>query len=137
MSEKGTSVRFIVSSLQNVRAKELYEKGYCARGAAELRIKDHKAYLSSRKMSCNRFKANQFRLLIHSAAYVLIHTLQSEVLKDTQYGKSTLKAIRLKLIKVAARVKILKTKVKVELPVEFAVRGVFERCFAIFQALRI
>ena len=137
VSEKGSNVRFIVSSLQNVRAKELYEKGYCARGAAELRIKDHKTYLSSRRMSCQRFKANQFRLLIHSAAYVLIHTLQSEVLKDTQYGKSTMKTIQLKLIKVAARVKILKTKVKIELPVEFASRRIFEKCFAIFQALRI
>ncbi len=99
----GTNVRFIVSSL-NIRAKILYEQGYCARGAAELRIKDHITYLLSDRMSCNNFKANQFRLFLHSAAYVLIHTLQSEVLQGTVFCKATMKTIQLKLIKVAARV---------------------------------
>ena len=137
VNHMGTNLRFITSSLRNVKAKALYEKGYCARGAAELRIKDHKSYLASDRMSCNSFTANQFRLFLHSAAYVLIHTLQQEVLRGTQYGKATMKTIQLKLIKVAARVKILKTKVKIELPVAFATRWVFEKCFGIFQALRI
>jgi len=137
VNHMGTNLRFITSSLRNVKAKALYEKGYCARGAAELRIKDHKTYLASDRMSCNSFTANQFRLFLHSAAYVLIHTLQQEVLKGTEYGKATMKTIQLKLIKVAARVKILKTKVKIELPVAFATRWVFERCFGIFQVLRI
>lgn len=137
VSTMGTNVRFITSSLRNVKAKELYEKGFCARGAAELRIKDHKTYLASDRMSCTSFKANQFRLFLHSAAYVLIHTLQQEVLKGTAYATATMKTIQLKLIKVAAKVNILKTKVTVELPVEFATRWVFERCFGLFQALRI
>jgi len=137
VSTMGTNVRFITSSLRTVKAKELYEKGYCSRGAAELRIKDHKSYLASDRMSCSSFKANQFRLFLHSAAYVLIHTLQQEVLKGTAYAKATMKTIQLKLIKVAARVNVLKTKVRVELPVEFATRWVFEKCFGIFQALRI
>lgn len=137
VSTMGINVRFITSSLRNVKAKELYEKGYCARGAAELRIKDHKSYLASDRMSCTSFKANQFRLFLHSAAYVLIHTLQQEVLKGTAYAKATMKTIQLKLIKVAAKVKILKTKVTVELPEEFATRWVFEKCFGLFQALRM
>jgi len=70
----GTNVRYITSNLKVVRAKALYELGYCARGAAsELRIKEHKTYLLSDRMSCNSFRANQFRLFLHSAAYVLIH----------------------------------------------------------------
>jgi hypothetical protein len=133
----GTNVRFIVSSLRNVRSKVLYEQGYCARGAAELRIKEHKTYLLSDRMSCNSFLANQFRLFLHSAAYVLIHTLQTEVLKGTQFCNATMKTIQLKLIKVAARVKILKTKVKIELPVEFSNKWVFEKCFGVFEVLRI
>lgn len=88
-------------------------------------------------MSCTSFKANQFRLFLHSAAYVLIHTLQQEVLKGTAYATATMKTIQLKLIKVAAKVKILKTKVTVELPEEFATRWVFEKCFGLFQALRM
>ncbi|MCD6543227.1 MAG: IS1380 family transposase, partial [Flavobacteriaceae bacterium] len=115
----GTNVRFIVSSLKNIRPKALYEQAYCARGAAELRIKDHKTYLLSDRMSCNSFLANQFRLFLHSAAYVLIHSLQNEVLKDTEFCKSTMKTIQLKLIKLATRVKVMKTKIRIELPAEF------------------
>lgn len=132
----GTNIRYIVSSLRNIRTKALYENAYCARGAAELRIKDHKTYLLSDRMSCSSFLANQFRLFMHSAAYVLIHTLQTEILKGTELGKATMKTIQLKLIKVAARVKILKTKVKIELPVEFCSKWAFEKGFILFEAIR-
>lgn len=137
VSSMGTNVRYIVSNIRNVRTKALYEQGYCARGAAELRIKDHKTYLRSDRMSCNSFMANQFRLFLHSAAYVLIHTLQNEMLKGTEFCKATMKTIQLKLIKIAARVKIMKTKVKIELPVTFYSRWVLEKCFGVFEALRL
>lgn len=133
----GANVRFIVSSLKNVRSKALYEQGYCARGAAELRIKDHKTYLLSDRMSCNSFLANQFRLFLHSAAYVLIHSLQNGVLNGTEFCKATMKTIQLKLIKVAARVKVLKTKVQIELPAEFYSKWAFEKCFRMFEVMRI
>ena len=136
VTSMGTNVRFIVSSL-NIRAKVLYEQGYCARGAAELRIKDHKTYLLSDRMSCNSFKANQFRLFLHSAAYVLIHTLQNEVLQGTAFCKATMKTIQLKLIKVAARVKFLKTKVIIDLPSAFYSKWVFEKALGMFEVLRI
>ena len=133
----GTSVRYITSNLKKVRAKALYETGYCARGSAELRIKEHKTYLLSDRMSCNSFLANQFRLFLHSAAYVLIHTLQTEILKGTEYCNATMKTIQLKIIKVAARVNFMKTKVKIELPCEFYSRWVFGKCFKMFEVLRI
>lgn len=133
----GTNIRYVASSIRCIRTKALYENAYCARGAAELRIKDHKTYLLSDRMSCSSFLANQFRLFMHSAAYVLIHTLQNEVLKGTKYCKATMKTIQLKLIKVAARVKILKTKVLIELPVEFFAKWVFEKSLWIFQELRV
>ena len=133
----GTNVRYITSNLKKVRAKALYETGYCARGSAELRIKEHKTYLLSDRMSCNSFLANQFRLFLHSAAYVLIHTLQTEILKGTEYCNATMKTIQLKIIKVAARVNFMKTKVKIELPCEFYSRWVFGKCFKMFEVLRI
>jgi hypothetical protein len=136
VSSMGTNVRFIVSNIRSIRTKALYEQGYCARGAAELRIKDHKTYLHSDRMSCNSFMSNQFRLFLHSAAYVLIHTLQNEVLKGTEFCKATMKTIQLKLIKVAARVRFFKTKVKIELPVTFYSKWVFEKCLAMFEILR-
>ena len=133
----GTNVRYVASNLKKVRAKALYETGYCARGSAELRIKEHKTYLLSDRMSCNSFLANQFRLFLHSAAYVLIHILQTEILKETEYCNATMKTIQLKLIKTAARVNFMKTKVKIELPCEFYSRWVFEKCFKMFEVLRI
>lgn len=133
----GINVRFIVSSLKDVRSKALYEQGYCARGTAELRIKDHKTYLLSDRMSCNSFLANQFRLFLHSAAYVLIHSLQNEVLKGTEFCKATMKTIQLKIIKVATRVKVMKTKIRIELPAEFYSKWAFEKCFRVFEVLRV
>jgi hypothetical protein len=133
----GTNIRYVASSIRCIRTKALYENAYCARGAAELRIKDHKTYLLSDRMSCSSFLANQFRLFMHSAAYVLIHTLQKEVLRATEYCNATMKTIQLKLLKVAARVKIMKSKIKIELPVEFYGKCAFEKSLWLFQVLRI
>ncbi len=136
VTSMGTNVRFIVSSL-NIRAKVFYEQGYCARGAAELRIKYHETYLLSGRMSCSSFKANQFRLFLHSAAYVLIHTLQNEILQGTAFCNATMKTIQLKLIKVVARVKILKTKMIIDLPSVFYSKTTFKKALGMFEVLRI
>jgi DDE family transposase len=116
VSFMGTNIRYIVTNMNDFRARDLYEKGYCARGSAELRIKDHKLYLKSDRSSCSKFTANQFRLFLHSMAYILIHTLQKEVLKGSEYANATMKTIQLKIIKTAAWVKEMKTKIKIELP---------------------
>jgi len=116
VTSMGTNIRYIVTSLTDFRTRDLYEKGYCSRGSMELRIKDHKLYLKSDRSSCTKFTANQFRLFLHSLAYILIHTLQKEVLKGSEYANATMKTIQLKIIKTAAWVKEMKTKIKIELP---------------------
>jgi len=116
VNSMGTNIRYIVTNLNDFRARDLYEKGYCARGSMELRIKDHKLYLKSDRSSCTKFTSNQFRLFLHSMAYILIHTLQKQVLKGTEYANATMKTIQLKIIKTAAWVKEMKTKIKIELP---------------------
>ena len=122
---KGGNVRYVVSDLATkVRAKELYEKGYCARGAAELRIKDHKLYLKSDRSSCNKFIANQFRLFLHSAAYVLIHTMQKELMRGTEYFNATMETIQLKILKTAAIVREKVTKIKIEFPASCSTKDV-------------
>ena len=120
VTNKGTNVRYIVTDMKGYRASHVYEKGYCARGNMELRIKEHKLYLKSDRTSCNSFQANQFRLFLHSASYVLIHTLQKEALGETEYANATMKTIQLKILKTAAWVREIKTKVKIELPKAFA-----------------
>jgi Transposase DDE domain group 1 len=116
VNSMGTNIRYIVTDLNDFRARDLYEKGYCARCSMELRIKDHKLYLKSDRSSCTKFTANQFRLFLHSLAYILIHTLQKQVLKGSEYANATMKTIQLKIIKTAAWVKEMKTKIRIELP---------------------
>ncbi len=137
VNSKGKNIIYIVSDLREWKTKQLYEDGYCARGAMELRIKDHKRYLQSDTMSCMEFGANQFRLFLHSAAYVLFHALQKNILWNTAYAKSTFKTIREKIIKVAAYVKEMKTKIKIELPASCPQINIFSRCFRLFEVLNI
>lgn len=130
-----TNVRYIVSDLENSGAKWLYEKGYCARGAMELRIKEHKLYLKSDRASCSSFKANQFRLFMHSAAYVLLHTMQKDLFRGTEFATATFKSLQLKVIKTAARIRELKTKIKIEFPRTCTTRGLQTKAFEMLSLL--
>ena len=79
MADQGVNTRFVVTDMEPARTKVLYQHIYCARGQAENEIKDHKLSLKSDRTSCHRFEANQCRLFLHSAAYVLLDTLRLEV----------------------------------------------------------
>lgn len=116
VTAQGTKVVFVVTNMEKAPARTLYQKVYCNRARAENFIKDHKLYLRSNRASCNRFEANQFRLFLHSLAYILYDTFRREVLRETQWAHSTIETLRLKLIKVGARVRELKTRIKIELP---------------------
>ena len=72
VSAKGTDARYIVTSFSQAGAKYLYDVIYSGRGTMELMIKDHKTALKSDRTSCTRKEANQFRLFLHSSAYVLL-----------------------------------------------------------------
>ena len=73
---KGLDVRYVVTSLK-AGARHLYETLYCARGNAENLIKLHKSQLASDRTSCRHPKANQFRLILHTAAYWLLLTMRA------------------------------------------------------------
>ncbi len=77
----GTCIRYIVTSLAYFRTSDLCAKVYCAPGSMELRIKDHKLYLKSDRLSSTKITAKQFRMFLHSMANILIHTLQIQVFK--------------------------------------------------------
>ena len=74
-SPQGSDSRFIITNLAGA-PRWLYENVYCRRGQAENLIKAHKLHLASDRTSCTSATANQFRLLIHTAAYWLLHTLR-------------------------------------------------------------
>jgi len=115
-NDKGSNVRAIVTNFENSNRRMIYDTIYCGRGAMELMIKEHKNHLRSDKTSCSSFLANQFRLFIHSMAYVLLHAFREICLKNTQFAKAQFDTIRLKILKLGARVIHLSTKVKVHLP---------------------
>jgi hypothetical protein len=93
--------RYLVTSLR-WKPEKVY-LFYCERGDRENRIKELKLDLASGRTSCHRFRANQFRLLLHSAAYVLMQALQ-EAARGTEWARVQVGTLRLRLLKVAARV---------------------------------
>lgn len=119
-------LRYIVTNLDG-QAQFLYEKMYCDRGNAELRIKDSKSGLHSDRTSCHEKEANQFRLLLNAVAYQLMHSLRENILKGTQWASSTFKTIQLKILKVAARLEIKKTFIRVHMPKSCITKKVYQR----------
>ena len=114
-SPQGSDSRFIVTNLKGA-PRWLYESVYCQRGQAENLIKAHKLHLASDRTSCTSATANQFRLLIHTAAYWLLHTLRGLAPRTSVWREAQFDTVRLALIKVAARVTELNTQIKVALP---------------------
>src|SRR5919199_500602 len=116
--------RFIVTNLPGL-PKMLYEKVYCARGQAENLIKAHKLHLASDRTSCRKATANQFRLLIHTAAYWLLLSLRGLAPRTSFWREAQFDTIRLCLIKVAGRVTEMVTRIKVALPSAFPYQAGF------------
>lgn len=105
--------RFVVTNLPVSRAgaKRLYEKLYCVRGEMENRIKEQQLGLFADRTSTATLRANQLRLYFSSFAYVLMHGLRRLGLAGTQHAKAQCTTIRLKLLKIGARIRITVRKV--------------------------
>lgn len=112
---QGGDTRFIVTNLAGA-PRWLYEKLTCGRGQAENLIKAHKLHLASDRTSCTRATANQFRLLLHTAAYWLLHTLRGLAPRSSFWRDAQFDTLRLAFVKIAARVTELVTRIKVSLP---------------------
>ena len=126
VSDEGENIRYIVTNLQTPRSAWIYEKIYCGRGQMENYIKDHKLFLHSDRTSCHRFEANQFRVFLHSAAYVLMHTLRTTGLRGTAWAKAQFDQIQIRILKVGARVDELKTKVRFHFPSSFPLQALYQ-----------
>ena len=113
---EGTDTRFIVTSLEGGRAKHLYQRLYCARGQAENHIKAWKNHLAADRTSCHAAEANQFRLFLHAGAYWLLWSMRRVMPKHSVWRVMQFDTLRLRLIKLAARVIELKTQIKIHLP---------------------
>jgi len=114
-STQGLDIRYIVTSLPGP-AHYLYETIYCARGQAENLVKLHKAQLASDRTSCLSPAANQVRLVLHTAAYWLMLTLRKAIPAASPLAKAEFATLRLKLLKIAARVIEGAARIRVHLP---------------------
>ena len=125
---KGANPRFVVTNVPG-DPQELYEDVYCQRGDMENRIKEQQLDLFADRTSCHRFLANQFRLLLSSAAYVLVQALRRIALSGTELATAQVGTLRLKLFKVAATGGGVSPSGRVppgqQLPVPGAVQGSF------------
>ncbi len=97
----GPDVRFVVTNKLNGKPKDLYEKRYCKRGQCENWIKDLKNYLKADRTSCQEWRANQFRLLLHTFSYILINEIRSAVQKPF----CTVETVRIQFLKIGVFVK--------------------------------
>ncbi len=88
ISDQGLNVRFVVTNLKQPRSQQLYDLIYCGRGQMENFIKNHKTFLHSDRTSCHTFLANAFRLILHSAAYILLHGFAEKALEGTPWRHS-------------------------------------------------
>lgn len=125
--KKGFNPRFIVTNLPEDYApmKRLYEDVYCARGEMENRIKEQQLDLFADRTSTHTMRANQLRLWFSSLAYVLVSAVRRIGLKGTRLAKATCGAIRLKLFKIGARIKVSVRRVMVHLATACPYRDVF------------
>jgi hypothetical protein len=128
---KGPNPRFIVTSLPSsvIDGRTLYERIYCARGEMENRIKEQGSRpgwgagpqprsgrepdLFADRTSAATMRANQLRLWFASFAYLLLEALRRIGLRHTQFQDATCGTIRLKLLKLGARVTVSVRRIKV------------------------
>ena len=108
----GLDIRFVVTNLDHGSAEWLYETLYCARGQAENLIKLHKTQLASDRTSCRSACANQVRLVLHTAAFWLMLAVRDAIPKSRDLAKAEFATLRLKLIKIAARVVEMASRVR-------------------------
>lgn len=108
MMKEGENPRFVITNL-NAESEATYEF-YGRRGQSENHIKDLKNAMFADRLSCSDFRSNQFRLLLHTAAYILMYVLR-EQLADTELANAQMDTLRLKVMKVGASIVVTARKI--------------------------
>jgi len=123
--------RFVVTSLpaDTFSARTVYERLYCRRGDAENTIKEQQLDLFSDRTSATCFAANQLRLLFSAFASVLFAVLR-QALHGTRLARATAGTLRLKLLRIGARVLVSVRRVKVAMDSAHPSAAAFARVHA-------
>jgi hypothetical protein len=139
---EGPDTRFVVTNLRKSNPRTLYEVVYCRRGQAENHIKAWKAHLAADRTSCTKATANQMRLFLHAGAYWLmwgedslrlrrhlpageaVGGLRVSMPKRSMGRAAQFDTLRLRLIKIAARIVEMKTMIRIHLPTSCPVQAI-------------
>jgi hypothetical protein len=124
VGEDGPDTRFIVTNLTLRNARIVYEDVYCRRGQAENHIKSWKTHLAADRTSCTKATANQLRLFLHAGAYWLMWGLRVAMPKGSIWRVAQFDTLRLRLLKLAARVVEMKTMIQIHLPTSCPARDI-------------
>lgn len=122
--------RFVVTSLTELDAKTIYESEYCGRGDMENRIKEQKSFMFADRLSAATIRANQLRLSFSAAAYVLLSAFRRDALKGTEFEKAQCDTIRLKLLKIGARIRVTTRRIWISLSSSYPFIGTFRKICA-------
>jgi hypothetical protein len=101
----GTNRRFVVCSDRPEFAQEAFDF-YEERGVCEQYIKEFKGGYRGEKLSCHRFVANAFRLVMYAIAYTMVVRFRRDHLSGTELEDAWIETIRRKLFKLGARIEV-------------------------------
>ena len=123
--------RFVVTSLSSERcsAQPLYEELYCERGDMENRIKEQFSLFADR-VSAETIRANQMRLYLSAAAYILVSGLRRVGLKGTELAQAQVSTIRIKLLKIGAQIQVTVRKVWVSMASSYPWQGLYQQVWS-------
>lgn len=117
--------RFVITNLSNT-PRWIYERVYCQRGDIENRIKELHHGLEIDRTSCERFWANQFRVLLTAAAYVLMQEIRLRA-KRTSLARAQVQTLRERLFKVGGHVRVSVRRLVLHLPAAFPYQDTWKR----------
>jgi hypothetical protein len=135
----GDNPRFVVSNLPAEGFKgegdptrftpaRLYEELYCARGDMENMLKQQVLDLQADRLSSHHLASNQLRLWFATFGYLLLERLRALGLAGTDLARATVGSVRVKLLKVAAQVRVSVRRVYVQLSSAYPLQELFRLC---------
>lgn len=135
----GDNPRFVVTNLpaEGFKGQEdrerfipqrLYEELYCARGDMENQLKQQVLDLQADRLSTHYLASNQLRLWLATLGYLLLERLRTLGLAGTDLARATVGSVRLKLLKVAAQVRVSVRRVYVQLSSAYPLQELFRLC---------
>ena len=117
--------RFVVTNMKQ-SPQWLYEDVYCQRGDIENRIKELHYGMEIGRTSCTDFWANQFRVLMTAAAYVLMEELRMRVAR-TNSARAQASTLRERFLKIGVQVVSSVRRIVLHFPQAFPFRDTFSR----------